>query len=135
MPEPRFITRPTAGEIDQVTSLYREAGWWEGPDDPEQVGGIVRGSHCFLVLEEDGAVVAMGRAISDGVSDAYIQDLAVRETHRGRGLGSELVRLLSERVNADGLYWIGLIAERGTEGFYQRLGFSRMPDSVPMLRK
>jgi len=40
---------------------------------------LVRSSFAFAIAvhRESGATVGMGRAISDGVSDAYIQDLIV----------------------------------------------------------
>jgi hypothetical protein len=38
------------------------------------------------------------------------------------------------RLEADGIDWIGLIAERKTHPFYRPLGFSPMADAVPMLK-
>ena len=58
------------------------------------------GSLAFAVAidRETGCAVAMGRAISDGTSDAYIQDLVVKKDYRESGIGrkvlSTLVRLL-----------------------------------------
>jgi spermidine synthase len=129
-----FVEDPTDAQIRQITQLYRQEGWWHlNTDDPDLVRGIIRGSHCFLLALEDKLVTGMGRAISDGVSDAYIQDVAVLDTHKGRGIGSKIVAQLTERLLADGLNWIGLIAERGGHGFYKRLGFETMPNATPML--
>jgi spermidine synthase len=76
----------------------------------------------------------MGRALSDGVSDAYIQDVTVKKPYRGQGIGTQIIQKLVERLNADGLEWIGLIAEKNSHKFYRRLGFKKMPNSVPMLK-
>lgn len=130
-----FLETPTQTEIARLIELYRLAGWWtDGTDDPILVAGIVSGSHCFLVARQAGTIVAMGRAISDRVSDAYIQDVTVDPALRSRGIGSRMVAMLTTRLQDDGIGWIGLIAERKTHPFYRPLGFSPMADSVPMLK-
>ena len=122
-------------DIDRLTELYRLAGWWtEEADNPSLVAGIVAGSHCFLVARQEKTIIAMGRAISDRVSDAYIQDVTVAPAFRGQGIGSRMVAALVTRLEADGIGWVGLIAERKTHPFYRPLGFSPMADSVPMLK-
>ena len=75
----------------------------------------------------------MGRAISDGISDAYIQDLTVRSNRRNQGIGGQILRTILERLHADGLRWIGLIAEPGSSNLYRHAGFKEMPAAVPML--
>ncbi|HNQ01364.1 MAG TPA: GNAT family N-acetyltransferase, partial [Syntrophales bacterium] len=104
-----FITEPAASQVEEVLALYRIQGWW-GPSserDPETAGAIIRGSHCFVVAEADGRVIGMGRAISDGVSDAYIQDVVVDPAFRGRGIGGRIVADLVHRLRQDGIGWIG----------------------------
>lgn len=135
MIEYTFLETPTRMEIARLTELYRQAGWWtDEKDDPSLISDIVYGSHCFLVARQEETIVAMGRAISDRVSDAYIQDVTVDPLFRGRGIGSRMVTEISARLEADGIGWIGLIAERKTHPFYQPLGFAPMADSVPMLK-
>jgi spermidine synthase len=133
MAQPCFLDNPCARDIAAITALYRAEGWWEGPDDPSLVGRLVAGSHAFLVLREGPDIVAMGRLISDRASDGYIQDLTVRADRRGRGLGTLLAETLANKGFADGLNWIGLVAERGSAPFYTRLGFQPMENAAPML--
>lgn len=128
-----FLRRPSPAVLGKIEGLYRAAGWWLRGDTRKALARMVAGSHCFLVVEEDGRLVAMGRAISDRANDAYIQDLFVVPSHRGRGLASAVVRRLVRRLRADGLRWIGLVAADGTRPLYEKLGFRRMPDSDPML--
>ena len=135
MIEYTFLETPTHVELARLTELYRQAGWWtDDADNPSLVAGIVAGSHCFLVARQAKTILAMGRAISDRVSDAYIQDVTVDPAFRGKGIGSRMVTDLVARLEADGIGWIGLIAERKTHPFYRPLGFSPMADSVPMLK-
>ncbi|WP_319409129.1 GNAT family N-acetyltransferase [uncultured Desulfosarcina sp.] len=130
-----FLETPSRIEIARLTGLYRQAGWWtDEADNPLLVAGIVAGSHCFLVARQAECIIAMGRAISDRISDAYIQDVTVDRAFRRQGIGSRMVSELVARLEADGIGWIGLIAERKTHPFYRPLGFSPMADSVPMLK-
>jgi len=59
--------------------LYRAGGWWqEEPAWRAAIPQMIRGSLCFLLAREPGGrVVGMGRVISDGASDGYIQDVVV----------------------------------------------------------
>jgi ribosomal protein S18 acetylase RimI-like enzyme len=120
---------------DAIVELYQAGGWWrEDPAWRAAVPAMIRGSFCFLLAREPGGrIVGMGRVLSDGVSDAYIQDVVVLEAYRGRGIGRELVRRLAERCLEARISWIGLVAEPGTQAFYEPLGFRALAGYVPML--
>jgi spermidine synthase len=120
----------------QMIELYRQAGWWNDDwETPRLLERLIHGSHCFLIaVAPDGTVAGMGRAISDRAGDAYIQDVTVRKDFRGTGIGSAIITRIVERLAADGITWVALIAEGNSHAFYEKLGFSPMPDSVPLLR-
>jgi len=129
------VTEPTPELLNRITALYRAAGWWgEGPDDPEGLARMIAGSHIFLVAREGDALVGMGRALSDRTSDAYIQDVTVRDDRRGRGIATAIIERLVDRLRADGLGWISVIAEAGSRPLYEPLGFEPMDDATPMLK-
>ena len=135
MIEYTFLETVTPIETDQMVQLYRHAGWWSNSaDNPFLIAAIVAGSHCFLVARQADTLVGMGRAISDRISDAYIQDVTVDPAFRRQGIGTRIVLELVARLEGDGIAWIGLIAERKTHSFYRPLGFAPMVDSVPMLK-
>jgi len=122
-----------AWPTDDVVALYASAGWWrEGAAGRAAVGPMIAGSFAFLVVTEGERTIGMGRAIADGASDAYVQDVVVLPEHRGRGIGAEIVTRLTQHCVEHGHVWIGLVAEPGTAAFYERLGFRVMKDFVPM---
>jgi aralkylamine N-acetyltransferase len=125
----------SSAPTDAIVGLYQAGGWWdEDPANRSVIPQMIRGSFCFLVAREgDGRIVGMGRVISDGVSDAYIQDVVVLESHRGRGIGREIVRRLTERCLEARIGWVGLVAEPGTRAFYEPLGFRALAGYEPML--
>jgi len=122
-------------DTGDIRSLYREAGWWKEEWDPVHINLLVAGSLAFAVAvnNETGGAVAMGRAISDGISDAYIQDLVVKPEYRESGIGRNILTTLVTRCKALGITWIALVAEPGTEQFYIPSGFKRMDGYVPMI--
>jgi aralkylamine N-acetyltransferase len=130
-----FLRDPTGDQAQQIVELYRAQSWWLARDDGrnELISNLIAGSHCFVIAVEGANIVGMGRAISDRISDAYIQDLSVRDDWRNKGIGKMILRMLLERLRADGIAWIGLIAEPGSKNLYLQAGFREMPESVPML--
>jgi spermidine synthase len=110
-------------------------GWWQADDDksPDLIPKLIAGSQCFVVALAGDDIVGMGRAISDGISDAYIQDLTVQCEYRKRGIGSSILHTILDRLRNDGLQWIGLIAEPGSFNLYKNAGFRQMSARIPML--
>jgi aralkylamine N-acetyltransferase len=130
-----FLVEPTDDQTRQLITLYREQGWWLACDEDRKdlITGIIEGSHCFVIATIAGSIIGMGRAISDGISDAYIQDLTVHRDYRNRGIGKRMLMVLLERLHADGIAWIGLIAEPGSTNLYRGAGFHEMSKAIPML--
>ncbi len=129
-PEYRIVR---AWPADDVVALYESAGWWrESAAGRASIPAMIAGSFCFAVAVVGERAVAMGRVISDGVSDGYIQDVVVLPELRGRGVGREMIALLTRMCLERGLVWIGLVAEPGTTAFYERLGFRELSGYVPM---
>jgi GNAT superfamily N-acetyltransferase len=123
----------TASE-EEIVALYQAGGWWdESPAARAAIPKMIRGSFCLMgARDSSGRLVGMGRAISDGCSDAYIQDVVVLKELRGKGIGAEIIRRLTDHCLQHGVTWIGLIAEPGVNPFYERLGFFPMENYVPM---
>lgn len=121
--------------VEEIVALYKSAGWWqESPEARDVIPGMIRGSFCFMVARSlEGRIIAMARVISDGHSDAYIQDVTVLNDYRGQGIGRELVRRLAQLCVERKIGWIGLVAEPGTQGLYEDLGFRPLAGYQPML--
>ena len=120
---------------EDIVALYKSAGWWKESYDPSAIKQLITGSFAFAVAvnPSSGKAIGMGRIISDGVSDAYIQDLVVLPEYRGQGIGKQLVNALLDRCLSKGMTWIGLISEPGQDGFYSSIGFKTMNNHIPMI--
>jgi aralkylamine N-acetyltransferase len=122
-------------EEGAIVDLYRAGGWWKEDMDPTRLGELIEGSFLFAVAIDisTNKTVGMGRVISDGIADAYVQDLVVLEGWKVMGVGKMILSRLLEECTSHKITWIGLIAEPGTESFYRSLGFVPMEGHVPML--
>ena len=120
---------------EDIVALYKSAGWWKESFDPLAIKQLIVGSFAFAVAvnPSTGKAIGMGRIISDGASDAYIQDIVVLPEYRGQGIGKQLVKTLLDCCLSKGITWIGLISEPGQDGFYSSLGFKTMNNHVPMI--
>jgi len=130
------IRAVNAWDADEIVLLYRSAGWWhDGEDDPSEIPGIIRGSLVFFVAVDrvTGRAVGMGRAISDGISDAYVQDLVVLPELRSRGIGGAILGRILEACRERGIRWLALNAEKGYGDFYRRLGSGLDEGDPPMM--
>jgi N-acetylglutamate synthase-like GNAT family acetyltransferase len=119
---------------NEIVDLYKAGKWWKDNYDSSSIKNLIKGSYKFavVVIKEECKAVGMGRLLSDGASDAYIQDLVILDEYRGKGLGKELVKYLVNHCISKGINWVGLISEPEQDKFYSSLGFSIMKNHVPM---
>ncbi len=131
-----FLDGPVAGdEKEQIIELYREAGWWSKSDEtaPELAGRLIAGSHCFIVCKSGNEIVGMGRALSDRAYDAYIQDVFVKPGFRKKGIAREITMRIINRLQQDGMKWIGLIATPEAKEMYSKMGFQEIDRTAMVL--
>lgn len=122
-------------EIEQIKQLYLSNGWIEAGDGETEalIQSIISHTYCFAIAKDGDRIIGMGRSISDGVSDAYIQDVTVLPEYRKSGIGGLIIGFLVDYMHAQGISWIGLISEPGYESFYQKQGFKIMQSYTPFI--
>lgn len=120
---PAVRVRPADPErhFPGILHLYEAHGWTHAAD-PERLRTAVEHSECSLVALEDEAVVGYARALSDRAFAVYVADVLVHPDRQREGIGRALMEAILERYPIDRFHHQVLIAERGAEGFYRRLG-------------
>ena len=95
---------------------------WKSPLSPEaHLKVLAANDHVVLAIDQEtDKVVGFVTAISDGVLAAYIPLLEVLPDYQRRGIGTELMRRMLEKL--DGLHMIDLVTGRELEPFYARFG-------------
>ena len=122
-------------DLEQILALYKQAGWWNEPIDEksyERVRRIISDTFCFVIARYQDRIVGMGRSISDGVSDAYIQDVVVDKDFRRQGIGEAIIHRIVQFLLEHNIRWIALISEPGSEEFYRQIGFRDMMGYTPL---
>lgn len=104
---------------------------WPQPPSPETHLALLAGSGHVVLARDGDRVVGFIAAVSDGVLCAHITLLEVLPPHRGRGIGSELVRRMLEELRH--YYAVDLHCDPDLQRFYSRLGLA--PATGMMLRR
>lgn len=117
-----------ADRLDGVRPDSLQGGFFEGWPNPPSPATHLRllENSSAIVLAIDGAtegVVGFITAVGDGVLCAYLPLLEVLPAYRGRGIGSELVRRMLEKL--DDLYMVDVMCDAEVQPFYERLGMTR----------
>jgi GNAT superfamily N-acetyltransferase len=109
------LDRPLVHE--NLASSY----WAEGiPQDV--VDRSIENSMCFGVYK-GRALVGFARVITDQATFAYLSDVFILESHRGRGLGKWLLEVILGHPDLQNLRrWT--LATRDAHGLYRQFGFT-----------
>ncbi|MFH8252932.1 GNAT family N-acetyltransferase [Microbacterium sp. B2969] len=80
---------------------------------------------------DTGEQIGFARAVSDGVTFAYLADVYVRVEHNGRGVAQHLLSLMIDEGPGAAFRWV--LFTRDAHTLYERFGFEA-PDSTAMVR-
>lgn len=73
---------------------------------------------------KDEQLIGFLSVVSNGVTDAYIQDVMVHPTYQGQRIGTELMNRAIHKIKEEGIYMISVIyGEEQLRTFYERFGF------------
>lgn len=92
----------------------------------------LRHSLFSLCVYDGKELVAMGRVVGDMGIAFYLQDVLVLGNYQNLGLGTKIVKKLENFVKTfateESEVYLGLMATKGKEKFYGKLGFYERPN-------
>jgi GNAT superfamily N-acetyltransferase len=118
---------PARLDLDAVWAFLSTEAYWGRDRSRELVERQIVGAARVVGLYREGRQVGFARVVSDGRL-AYLADVYVLAEHRGRGLGTELVRAAVDEGPQRQLRW--LLHTRDAHGLYEKLGFRPPGDGV-----
>ena len=120
----------TSGErlnLDVIYEFLINCYWAKGISR-EVVERSIAHSLCFGIYDGAAAQVGFARVVSDFSTVAYLGDVFVLESHRGRGLSKWLMECVVQHPALQNLRrWI--LLTRDAHGLYSQFGFT--PVKVP----
>ena len=117
--------------ISEYKTLREAVGWW---DVAEAASEAALGNALFSVVAiEKGKLVGLGRVVGDGGLYFYIQDLIIDPEFQEKGFGKQVMGALMAfiRTKAKSGAFIGLMAAKGLEGYYEPFGFKARDEDAP----
>jgi GNAT superfamily N-acetyltransferase len=115
-------TDPARLDLEVIHDFLTNSYWAKGIPR-EIVARSIEHSLCFGVYDGSGAQVGFARVVSDYATVAYLGDVFVLETQRGRGLGKWLMECIMRHPMLQNLRrWI--LLTRDAHGLYAQSGFT-----------
>ncbi|MEW2383788.1 GNAT family N-acetyltransferase [Micromonospora sp. NPDC047707] len=117
-------TDPERLDLDRVHRWLSTDAYWAVGRDRATVARAFAGSIGFGVYRPgDGRQVAVARAVTDHATFAWLCDVYVDRSERGRGLGSWLAGAVRDHLAEIGVRRI-LLCTNDAHGVYAKVGFA-----------
>ena len=109
--------------VEALADLRESVGW--NRMEKEYTNPLMT-SYYHIAVYEDDKLIGYIDSVSNGVTDAYIQDLMVCPDYQGKGIGTDLMDKMIEYLKEKRIYMISVVYEEGLKPFYERFGFYNM---------
>ena len=124
----RISTERQLLDIEMIHDFLSTKAYWCLEIPKETVIKSIEHSLCFGVYK-DSEQVGFARVISDYSTIAYLGDLFILESHRGKGLSKLLMEAIMNHVKLQGLRrWILLTGD--AHSLYKKFGWKELADST-----
>ena len=113
--------------VEDVLPLYEAVGWTNYTTKPEMLKAAFENSlHVLAAFTEEGILVGVLRAVGDGASILFIQDILVTPEYQHQGIGTKLLQQTLEKYK--NVYQIQLATDdsKKTVSFYESNGFTSL---------
>ncbi len=109
--------------VKELTNLRESVGWNRME---KEYNSLLMTSYFHIAVYEDNKLIGYVDSVSNGVTDAYIQDLMVHPEYQGKGIGTELMNKIIAHLKEKHIYMISVVYEESLKPFYKRFGFYDM---------
>ena len=122
----RYVENPNV-TLEEVMPLYEAVGWTNYTQKPEMLEAAYKNSlHIIGAFNDEEKLVGVLRAVGDGASILFIQDILVTPEYQHEGIGTKLLQLTLEKYK--NVYQIQLATDDSTKtvSFYESNGFTSL---------
>ena len=114
---------------NDLKDLFLSINWSSG-HYPEKLALAMKNSGSVFTAWDGDRLIGLINALDDGIMTAYVHYLLVDPDYQGKGVGKELVRLISEKYK-DYLRIVLIAYDKEIE-FYKHCGFEVGEEKTPM---
>ena len=109
---------------DEIQTLYAAVGWTAYTEDLPALKRGFQNSLLVLAAYEDGELIGLIRAVGDGATVVFVQDLLVAPQKQRQGVGTALLKAVLYRYSNVRQLLLTTDNTPKTIAFYKSLGFS-----------
>lgn len=121
-----YVIDDSAEAVDRAALLRLltspDAYWWAAGIDATVFDRAITNSLTFSIITADTDFVGFGRVVTDHATFGYIADVIIDARHRGRGLGTWLVRVAVDHPDLSTCRRL-MLATQDAHGLYAGAGF------------
>ena len=122
----RYVENPNV-TLEEVMPLYEAVGWTNYTQKIEMLEAAYKNSlHIIGAFNDEEKLVGVLRAVGDGASILFIQDILVYPEYQHQGIGTKLLQMILEKYK--NVYQIQLATDDSTKtvSFYESNGFTSL---------
>ncbi|MBI5877176.1 MAG: GNAT family N-acetyltransferase [Chloroflexi bacterium] len=113
--------------LDALHHLLSEQAYWALGRPRDVVERSVANSLCFGVYDR-GALVGFTRVVTDYATFAWVCDVFIAPSHRGRGLSKWLMQMVIAHPGLQGIKRVVLATRDAHELYHRYAGFEVLPE-------
>ena len=114
---------------DEIKRLYTAVGWKAYTDDMSALQKGFENSLIVLAAYEEDTLIGIIRAVGDGATVVFIQDIPVFPEKQRAGVGTALIKAVFERYKNVRQIQLTTDNTPKTKAFYRSLGFCELSDA------
>ena len=122
------IREYTVYREDEILSLYRSVGWSAYTDHPDTLRKGFENSLLTLAAYQGGQLLGLLRAVGDGYTIVFVQDILVFPEHQRKGVGTALLQALLDRYRHVRQIQLATDITPKTIAFYRSAGFRELSE-------
>lgn len=112
--------------FEQILDLYNSVGWTNYTQNLDMLKQALDASLYTLYAYEGEELLGLVRAVGDGFSSVFIQDLLVKPDHQRKGIGKALMEQVLTTYSHAYQIQLATKASEKNLAFYQSLGFQEL---------
>ncbi len=119
-------------DLSMVHNFLANESYWAKGIPLEVMKKSIDNSLCFGVYHQ-GRQVGFARVVTDYATTAYVGDVFIIESYRGRGLGKRLVKAIVDHPELEGLR-LWFLGTKDAHDLYRKYGFKKVAETPAMER-